>query len=115
MKEKRVKEKDIVRKIKTMLERDFGGFWFKSHGGSFQRVGLPDLIGSVDGKFVAMEVKKPSRVDRVSFNQEICLMEIKKMGQAIVGIVTNPEDASELLLSNGIVFKKNRSSDLYTE
>jgi hypothetical protein len=78
-------------------------------------VGLPDLIGSVDGKFVAMEVKKPSRVDRISFNQEICLTEIKKLGSAVVGVVTSPEDASELLLNNGISFKKDRSSDLYTE
>lgn len=52
-------ETRLQRKIRDELEREIGGFWFKSAGGPFQRRGLPDLIGCVNGLFIGLEVKRP--------------------------------------------------------
>jgi hypothetical protein len=32
--------------------------WFKTHGDPFGRVGLPDIIGCVEGQFYGLEVKQ---------------------------------------------------------
>jgi len=42
-----------------LLDNEFPGFYFKTHGGLFQVVGLPDIIGVHRGRFIAIEVKVP--------------------------------------------------------
>lgn len=46
-------EKDVVKKVKKMLK----GYWVKIHGGRFQQVGLPDMLGWNKGKSYAFEFK----------------------------------------------------------
>ena len=55
------KEHNLHRRIMARISETFGSrVWvFKVHGGPFQPIGLPDLIGCVDGKFFAIEVKHP--------------------------------------------------------
>ncbi len=55
-------ESRLQRKIRKALESVYpGSFWFKVHGGPFQKAGLPDLIGCVQGQFVALEIKQPGK------------------------------------------------------
>lgn len=35
-----------------------GGFWYKTHGSPYQRVGIPDIIGCFNGRMVGIEVKR---------------------------------------------------------
>ena len=59
-------ETRLSKKVKKALKRKFGGFWFKIHGNIFQLRGIPDLIGCVKGRFVAIELKigkkKPKKI-----------------------------------------------------
>ena len=55
-------ESRLQRKIRKALESAFpGSFWFKVHGGPFQRAGLPDLLGCVRGTYIGIEVKMPGK------------------------------------------------------
>lgn len=56
-----VLEASIVKSIRKKLKAKYGkDIWiFKTHGGADQIRGLPDLIGTYHGYFIAMEVKKP--------------------------------------------------------
>ena len=55
-----MKESKLQRDIRKALEKEIGGFWFKTHGSQFQMKGLPDLLGCVDGRYIGIEVKKYS-------------------------------------------------------
>lgn len=55
-------------------------FWFKTWGGPFQMIGLPDLIGCVDGKFFGLEVKVPGKKHQLKPIQLYVLKLIRKAG-----------------------------------
>lgn len=53
------------RQVKPFLKSLYKCWFFKVHGGSmFQVAGIPDIVGVVNGKFIALELKaqngKPS-------------------------------------------------------
>lgn len=54
-----MKEKDFENKqVKPFLKSLNKCWFFKVHGGSmFQVAGIPDIIGVVNGKFIALELK----------------------------------------------------------
>lgn len=53
-------EKQIERSIIDYLESLENNWVFKVHGGSqFQRAGVPDVIACINGRFIAVEVKRP--------------------------------------------------------
>ena len=53
-------ESRLQRKIRGALEAAYPrSVWFKYHGGPFTRAGVPDLLGVVEGRFIALEVKQP--------------------------------------------------------
>ena len=56
-------EKNFENKIKSYL-KSIGAYFIKTHGDRFSKVGTPDIIACVNGRFVAVEVKaengKPS-------------------------------------------------------
>lgn len=58
-------EKIFENKIKNHL-KSIGAYFIKTHGDRFSKVGTPDIIACVNGKFVAIEVKaekgKPSEL-----------------------------------------------------
>jgi Holliday junction resolvase len=57
----KVLEKKIERQIKSYLDRR--GVWYlKVHGGAFQPAGVPDILCCVNGRFVAIEVKRPGGI-----------------------------------------------------
>jgi len=74
------KESYLQKKVLKKLKTEVGGFWTNIHGGPFQRKGLPDIIGTVEGYFIAIELKvgnnEPTEI------QEETLRRIKEEGKA---------------------------------
>lgn len=52
-----VKEKVIENKIKLYLKKN-GYYFFKNHGNMLTEHGRPDIVACVNGRFVAIEVKR---------------------------------------------------------
>lgn len=86
-------ETRLVRDILEALRRK-GGFWYKVHGGPFQRVGLPDIIGCYKGRFVAIEVKCPG--NKPTLIQQHVIGQIREAG-GTVGVAYNVSQALSLL------------------
>ena len=76
-------ETKIVKKALEYL-RSHGGKWTKIHGGPYQEVGLPDIIGCYEGRFYGLECKTPSAYKHVEMHltqsQRCCLEEIHSNG-----------------------------------
>lgn len=95
-----MKESTLQKKIKKALQKE-GGFWVKVHGGPYQRVGLPDLIGCYKGKFIGIEVKVPGREDTLTKRQSRILRQIESEG-GIAFMSTSVEMTMEKLREYGI-------------
>lgn len=51
-------ETQLVKAIERAIIKEYPNAWvLKVHGGGYQRVGVPDLLISVDGKLIGLEVK----------------------------------------------------------
>lgn len=87
-----MRESDLVKKGKAALKRELGGFWVKLHGGLFQTVGLPDLVGCVRGRFVGIEWKVPGRKQTLTERQRFVLDQITAAG-GLAFVADNAEDA----------------------
>jgi len=80
--EKRVKEGEVEAKILEYLNKKVGGLWWKNYStGIYDPVaqryrpitsmkGVSDILGVVDGVFVAIEVKSPHNKKRPEHQQE---------------------------------------------
>lgn len=99
-----VKEAQIVKSIKHMLEKEYGGVWYKIHGGPYQEAGIPDIIGVVSGRFFAFEVKKPEKRNNVSKQQRYQIDRIVD-AQGFATIVTSVEEAKSYMDTyRGVLF-----------
>ena len=77
-------EKQVENKIKNYLS-SIGAYFEKIHGGSFfPGAGIPDILACVQGRFVAIEVKKPDGGE-LSALQKLKLKQIEESGG--IGIV----------------------------
>lgn len=74
-----INEKSLENKIKKHLG-SHGHYFVKVHGSLFQRVGIPDIIACINGKFIGIEVKNPNGKGHVSKVQEFNLDLIQKSG-----------------------------------
>lgn len=93
-------EKQVENQIKKWLEQH--GYWyFKVHGGPFQKVGVPDIIACINGKFVAIEVKR-SDGGIVSELQKAQIQKIKDSG-GLVGVAHNMEEFWQILKDGGLL------------
>ena len=86
-------EADIQRKIQAAINLR-GGKCIKIHGGPYSVAGTPDLIGVLDGRSFAVEVKQPGK--RATAKQELELSAWGNQGW-LVGVVTSVEEVLELL------------------
>lgn len=50
-------EKLVENKIKDYLD-SIGSYYIKTHGSMFSKAGTPDIIACINGRFVAIEVKR---------------------------------------------------------
>ena len=83
-------ETRIVRAIIASVSRRPRSWLVKIHGGPFQAAGIPDIIGCIDGRFVALEVKVPGA--RATKLQELTLSRIAAAG-GIAAVVTSVAEA----------------------
>ena len=89
-------ETKVVKSIMKMLDTSFPGFYCKTHGGLYQRIGLPDILGVHRGRFIGIEVKCPGKEDTLTKVQEKTLYTINLYGG--VGFMsTSPEDTKSKL------------------
>jgi hypothetical protein len=73
----------------------------KTHKVMLARAGTSDIIGiAPDGKFIAIEVKKPETIGTVTDNQSRFIDEVLRHG-GYAGVATTPEQALELLIQQG--------------
>ena len=87
-------EKQVENKIKKWLEQN-NHWYFKVHGGPFQKTGVPDIIACVKGKFVAIEVKR-SDGGIVSELQKAQIQKIKENG-GVVGVARSLAEFLQIL------------------
>lgn len=73
-----MKEKTLENKIKKHLSAN-NHYFVKYHGGYFTKAGVPDLLICLNGKFVALEIKRPQG-GVVSELQKIHINMINKSG-----------------------------------
>ena len=72
------------------------GVWcFKVAGGPMQQRGVPDIICSVNGAFVALEVKRPE-VGRLTDLQALTIERIREAG-GVAEVVTSVEEATVVI------------------
>lgn len=86
-------EADIVKQIRDILAR-CGARSIKIHGGNYQEAGISDLLVCLDGKFVAIEVKKPG--GKMTLLQEQFQHDIRAAG-GIAFVATSAEDVAREL------------------
>ena len=86
-------ESKLQLKIRKALEKEFGGWWFKMWGGPFTKRGIPDLIGCVEGLFIALEVKMPKKRKNTSAVQKEVIWDIIRKGRGVAAVVTSEEEA----------------------
>lgn len=69
-------EKEFENKIKAFLKTLPNQWHFKHWGGGFGKAGIPDILGCINGRFIAIEVKasdgKPSPLQVRCINQITC-------------------------------------------
>lgn len=93
-------EKYIENQIKKWLD-EHHHWYFKVHGGSFQKSGVPDIIACIKGKFVAIEVKKPNG-GIISKLQEIQIKKIQD-SQGIAGVARSVDEFLDILRHGGLI------------
>lgn len=91
-----MREADLVKKIVKALEGNFGGFTLKTHGGLYQRTGIPDILYWTQGKAFALEVKLPEEKHPVSELQKDKLVKLHNAG-VYTGVVHSVEEALSII------------------
>jgi len=88
------REKNLCRKVLAYLNSLDNAFFYKVHGGMYQRSGLPDIIGCHNGRCYGIELKvgtnKPTEL------QERTLDQMSQSG-AIVGVCYTLDEVQELI------------------
>lgn len=54
------KEKEFENKVKAFLDTIPYTWYFKHWAGPYSKLGIPDIIGCMNGRFFAIEVKAPN-------------------------------------------------------
>lgn len=81
-------EKQFENEIKKFLESLSNTWFFKYWSGPYSKVGIPDIIACVNGRFVAIEVKASN--GRASALQERNIKAIRACGG--LGYILYPKD-----------------------
>lgn len=87
-------EDEIQQRIQKYL-RSLGGKVIKIHGSRYQEAGTPDLLGSLKGRCLAIEVKRPGD-GVVSTIQNVRLRQWRAAG-AIAFVAYSVEDVEKVL------------------
>lgn len=94
-------EKAVEKKIKNYLNST-GAYFEKIHGGNiFQASGIPDILACVNGRFVAIEVKRESGGE-ASALQKLKIKQIKEAGGVAI-VARSVQEVQERLEREGVV------------
>lgn len=93
-------EKKVEAQIKNYLD-SLGAYYLKVHGSMYQPAGTPDILACVNGRFVAIEVKRPSG-GRVSALQKSKLKQIEAAGGVAI-VARSVEDVSSVFRKRDVV------------
>jgi hypothetical protein len=88
-------ESDVSKAVVKYLNTLPKCWFFKVHGGAFQMRGIPDYLGCYNGRFFAIEAKRP-KVGKVSNIQRLVLDRITKAGG--IAIIADSVEQVKLLL-----------------
>lgn len=72
-------EAEVVRRQMAVLNALPGVYCLRTHGGSFQQKGTPDIMGCAHGHFFAIEAKKTAR-EKPSTAQQYNLKKFRQAG-----------------------------------
>lgn len=100
-------ETKIVKKCMALLTTKFPGFYFKTHGGPYQKAGLPDIVGVYEGRFIGIEIKCPGKEDTLTDLQKKVLDKIKRAG-GVAFMATSPQQI-EIILQEELKHGKRKS------
>ena len=85
-------EKTITAAIIRCLRAD-GWLVWKNHGTQFSTTGLPDLMAVREGRFIAIEVKRPG--GKTTPMQDWWIEQLRAQGVA-AGVATSVDEAVEI-------------------
>jgi Holliday junction resolvase len=74
-----MEEAEIVRRMLAKLNAIDGVYAVRTHGGSFQQKGTPDVLGCAHGRFFAIEAKRSDR-EKPSVAQQYNLKKFRQAG-----------------------------------
>lgn len=86
----------------TGLPKGSPVWFFKVHGGILQRVGVPDYLGCIAGRFVAIELKHPTETTKLSRIQAKTGQLIRQAG-GLVFTVRSKDEFAEIVQGCTIV------------
>lgn len=92
-------EKEIVAAVLRLLKGHPHCYAWKEHGGMYGTAGIPDVIACVNGRFVALEVKRPG--NKPTPLQRATLEQIQKAG-GLAAVVTSKAEAEAVLREGGL-------------
>lgn len=75
-------EAEVVRRMIKRLNAIPGVYCLRTHGGTFQQKGTPDILGSALGHFFAIEAKRTAR-EKPTESQLYTLSKFSQAGGAI--------------------------------
>lgn len=90
------KESVLVTKILKKLRADRPEAFFVKIPGTRFNAGMPDIVGCVDGRFVAIEVKRPDTSYGLTKRQVVILAMILRAGGR-AGVARSVEDARAIV------------------
>src|SRR5580693_5751518 len=88
----RQRETRLLQRVRRRLIARFGGRYVKVHGSLFQEAGISDLLGCVEGLFIALEVKTPEDRRGASDLQKEFIADIIANG-GLARVVKSPQEA----------------------
>lgn len=93
-------EKQVENSIKGYLD-EIGSYYRKTHGSLFSKAGTPDILACVNGRFVAIEVKR-AEGGEVSPLQKANIKLIRKAG-GIAFVSSSLEETKQNLKKFGVI------------
>lgn len=87
-------EAEVVRRMLATLNSIDGVYALRTHGGSFQQKGTPDVLGCAHGRFFAIEAKRTAR-EKPSPAQQYNMKKFREAGG--VTFVSHDPKAQEVV------------------
>ena len=93
-------EKRIENQIKSYLD-SLNAYYLKVHGSMYQPAGTPDILACVNGRFIAIEVKR----EKGGVVSELQKSKIRKINSAggIAFVARNVDEVSTMLKHENVI------------